>query len=272
MNHCGNDPMKQRIVQRAKHLGYQLFAHDGFEVKKSLVRDFKDNYQTVEDEKEKVIVYSPDGEVVDRPFARENYRSSTQADRIMHLLESDPSAKIVISTGIGHIWQAAVENWYGLAKRLEDRLKEDVLTIEQGILPLFQYNEMDTISFACFTDQNESPVLFDEKLKSTKQPIFDIQVATFAPKRTFDARSLLNRLDKESKAIFLSKELFDSGFDYPCILSVHEYKETWGDYIPSDVIVFDEDFIPLVYLKKGVYVFQVRDSSFNTIQRIIEVK
>lgn len=198
-------------------------------------------------------------------------REIAQAKNIKAILDTNPSAKIIIHCGFGHLYEGELEEW---GKAMAGRLKEftgiDPFTIDQETWtekssseyenPLFKIINLDYD--AVFIDSSGN--LFNGIPHHNQ---YDVRV--YHPRSIWiDGRPHWIFFNNERQSFFVNEKITVS---FPCLVFAYFAEENYSLAIATDIIELkNKDDKVALSLSKGEYNIVIKDRTGN--EQIVRVK
>ncbi|MEN0005210.1 MAG: OmpA family protein [Bacteroidota bacterium] len=250
------EPLMAELLREAMKLGFQVFGYEATNHQQRYLKQYLAHQES--NPTETIEVTNPDGttqtmNLTDWNIDR-NARELAQAINIQNIFAHDPTAKLLIHAGFGHIKEATIAGWEPMAAQFKKITAIDPLTIDQTKFPAIEqpYITSPTI----LTDAAQQPYIL---------PDFDPTVAT-PYVRTMDMHVITpytNSSDKHwllttAKRKFSLKEIV-SAYDCPCLVHVYATDEPISKAVPIMVVEYSHKQPTPVILPPGKYRLLVRD-------------
>ena len=197
-------------------------------------------------------------------------RDSIQAENIYRVIQADPSARILVHAGYGHIAENNLTmNYVPMAMAFKKISGIDPLTIDQTDMTEYSRFAFGKFFYDAYLEKfpiTESSIALidDQPINPTNNALYDL--AVIHPGTTYrDSRPTWLSLSGRRQALYIkppNKNVF--------FVQAYYQFETFGN-IPAQVIPADQTYIPnskgnyLMYLQRGKYIIVFRNMDYKII-------
>ena len=217
----------------------------------------------------KVVPYEYYAMDVKGPMERMQAREKGQAENIAHILQEDPTAKILVHCGYGHLNENIIRDSIGMmASKLKLYYNIDPLTIDQQDMleensnPYYRFANVKEPSV--FVSGNK---LFSDSTKSHK-----VDMVVFFPRTKYiNGRPNWLVFDKRREYYFVKTGR--NKMVYPIMILAFPKGEDTSVAVPADIVEIEKpkDKVALVLLP-GQYILEIKDIEGKIIRQTVEVK
>lgn len=205
----------------------------------------------------------PEPDDIQNPVVRENHREESAARHLQDLIDKNPSARLIVYAGRGHIAEQAADGWLPMSARLKEKTGIDPLTVNLTHMVSYENRAYQHNAYHHASAQGLigcEPVAL---LQANGEPwshmpgVFDLAVFHPRPETQYGRPRFL-QMGGLRKPVSL--ELENSQWKQPMLVQAHSKSES-ADAVPVDqFIAWPQQPLPSLLLRKGHYSIQVINS------------
>ena len=233
-----DEPRYGDLIRRALQIGYTVLAYE------HIGRDIKD------------------------PGERFMARERGQADNIAHILEKDPSARILVHCGYGHLNEQVRDSVGLMAAMLKLYHHIDPLTVDQQDM----LEENGDTSYSRTNLEEPSVFIAGSKYFADSNANHIVDLVVYFPRTKYiNGRPNWLVYDKKNKYAWVGA--IPGDFTYPLMLLAYHAEEDRSVAVPADIIEWQHSNEKIAFvLTKGDYVIEIKDMNGHRQLKKLSVK
>jgi peptidase S41-like protein len=221
----------------------------------------------------KVVAYEDTKPCADPdPWVCVNRREDTQAANLVaRVVQADPTARLVVHAGYGHIDELGRPGWVPMGRRFRERAGIDPLTVDQVMMSERVPRERENPNYAAVADKLSSPVVLLGAdgmpwVEPSRPGAYDVQV--FTPRTRFvDGRPDWLTLGGRRRPVRPRRGL--CGATRPCLIQAFSQSEG-TQAVPIDQIeIRAAGAYPPLLLPKGRFLIRAVDDHLREMGRYV---
>jgi len=277
------EPLMADMIRMALDYGFKIFSYEGSHIH---VQQLTEKYKKEQAKSNSnVTSINPDGTVATTNYnlinAEMNARDMAQAIKINKVIQENPTAKILIYAGFGHIKERKSADWKPLAYNLNKISGINPLTIDQVRMtsridenlesPYYRTANISTPSIYVNQEENQPFVTleYNPSAEDFYSRFYDIQI--FHPRPIY-IKNRPNWLSMNGYRKAYDIEHLIKNKTCPCLVKAYILGDDVRTAIPIDVIEVTKNRMKDLMLPSGSYKVIIEDQKRKETISLISIK